>query len=447
MAGALRFAPSPTGLIHIGNARTAILNWLHARKTGARFILRFDDTDAERSSEEFAAAIEKDLAWLGIVPDEIHRQSLRAAAHDAAAEKLRQAGRLYPCYESADELDRKRARQRARHLPPVYDRAALKLSDEERARLEGEGRRPHWRFLLDPGMVSWDDSVRGPQSIDAGSLSDPVLIRADGSYLYTLPSVVDDIDLGISHVVRGEDHVANTGVQIQLFKALGARPPLFAHHGLLTAADGSGLSKRLGALSISALRADGMEAMAVASLAALIGTSEAVAPHQRMGELVALFDFSKLSRAPARFDPAELEALNARLLHDMAFETAQPRLAELGIGGDRDFWEAVRGNLTRLGDVEYWWKVVSGDIEPVIGDADYCALAASLLPAEPWDSQSWKAWTARLKEATGRSGKALFQPLRLALTGLDRGPEMAAIFPLIGKSKSAARLRGQKAQP
>jgi glutamyl-tRNA synthetase len=445
MSAAVRFAPSPTGLIHIGNARTALINWLFARKTGARYILRFDDTDAERSSAEFARAIEEDLAWLGIHPDEIHRQSERANAHAAAAEALKKSGRLYACYESADELERKRARQRARGLPPVYDRAGLKLSDEDRARLEGEGRKPHWRFLLEPETVEWDDLVRGPQHIDAGSLSDPVLIRADGSYLYTLPSVVDDIDLGISHVIRGEDHVANTAVQIQLFEALGAAPPRFGHHGLLTGADGSGLSKRLGSLSIASFRADGLEPMAVASLAALIGTSEAVAPHQSMEELAALFDLSKLSRAPARFDPAELAALNARLLHGMDYETVRPRLAELGLDLSGNFWNAVRGNLERLADAGIWADVIGGEIAPVIADADYCETAAELLPGEPWDDESWKVWTGALKEKTGRRGKELFQPLRLALTGLDRGPDMAALFPLLGRSKSAARLRGSRA--
>lgn len=445
MSAAVRFAPSPTGLIHIGNARTALINWLFAKKNGARYILRFDDTDAERSSAQFADAIEADLRWLGIAPHEIHRQSERAGAHAAAAEALKKSGRLYACYESADELERKRARQRARGLPPVYDRAGLKLADEDRARLEGEGRKPHWRFWLEPGSVEWDDLVRGSQHIDAGSLSDPVLVRADGSYLYTLPSVVDDIDLGMSHVIRGEDHVANTAVQIQLFKALGAAPPRFGHHGLLTGADGAGLSKRIGSLSIASFREAGFEPMAVASFAALIGTSEAVAPHRSMDELAALFDLSKLSRAPARFDPAELAALNARLLHGMDYELARPRLAELGIEASQEIWLAVRGNLERMADAGIWANVITGKIAPVIADADYCRTAAELLPGEPWNGESWKAWTAALKEKTGRRGKDLFQPLRLALTGLERGPDMATLFPLLGRSKTAARLRGSRA--
>lgn len=440
MGVTVRFAPSPTGRLHIGNARTALINWLFAKRHGGRFILRFDDTDAERSREEFVRAIEEDLAWLGIRPDLVFRQSRRADAYRAAAGRLKHAGRLYPCYETAEELERRRRRQLARGRPPVYDRAALRLTGAERDALEAAGRTPHWRFRLDGREVVFDDLVRGRQKIDTRALSDPVLIRADGSWLYTLPSVVDDIDHAVSHVIRGEDHVANTGPQIELFEALGAEPPVFAHHSLLTAAGGESLSKRLGALSLAALRDDGIEPAAVASLAALIGTSDPVAPHRDMDALVRLFDFAKFSRAPARFDPRELAALNARLLHETPYEEVAGRLAALGVGGGAAFWNAVRPNLARLSDAAGWWAALTGPVEPVVEDAAYLEEAARLLPEEPWDNSTWRTWTAALKERTGRGGKALFRPLRLALTARSEGPDMAAVLPVIGRARALARL-------
>ncbi|MGL4728967.1 MAG: glutamate--tRNA ligase, partial [Bosea sp. (in: a-proteobacteria)] len=327
----VRFAPSPTGYIHIGNARPCLLNWLHALKGGGRFILRIDDTDRERSKPEYEQAIIADLAWLGITPHGFFRQSERFALYEAAAQKLRGLGRLYPCYEAPDELDRRRKRQLARGLPPVYDRAALKLTDEDRAKLEAEGRKPHWRFKLDAGEVAWDDLVRGATHIDAASLSDPVLIREDGAFLYTLPSVVDDIEMGITDVIRGEDHVTNTGVQIQIIRALGAEPPRFGHHNLLTTMSGEGLSKRTGALSLRSLREAGIEPLAVAALAVLTGSSEAVRPVASLEELAGLIDLAHLSRAPARFDEAELAALSARTLHHMEFAAVSARLAAMGI--------------------------------------------------------------------------------------------------------------------
>ncbi len=448
----VRFAPSPTGHIHIGNARTALINWLFARKHGGRFVLRFDDTDPERSRAEYADAIAADLGWLGIDPDVVVRQSERLALYQATAERLKAAGRLYPCYETADELDRRRKRRRARGLPPIYDRSALKLSAAERAELEAAGRKPHWRFLLsnfddDPERIvhrkiTWPDLVRGPQTIDLGSLSDPVLIREDGSYLYTLPSVADDIDLAISHVIRGDDHVANTAVQIDLFAALGAAAPRFAHHSLLTMASGEGLSKRKGALSIAGLRAAGYEAAAVTSLAALIGTSDAIAPMADLDDLVAGFDLSKLSTSPARFDPAEIGLLNARLLHETGYDAVAGRLDALGIGGGEAFWAAVRGNLTIFAEAAEWWRIVAeplaADRDPA--DAEFLTRAADLLPPEPWDDGVWDAWIAALKSATGRKGKSLFQPLRRALTGRDDGPELRLLLPLIGYRNTKARL-------
>jgi glutamyl-tRNA synthetase len=333
MSVTVRFAPSPTGRIHAGNIRTAMFNYLFARRAGGRLIFRLDDTDTERSTEAFARGIEEDLHWLGVEWAEKVRQSGRFGRYAEAVEKLKASGRLYPAYETSEELELKRKRQLARGKPPVYDRAALQLTDEDRARLEAEGRKPHWRFKLEQRDVVWDDLVRGRQHVDAVSLSDPVLVRADGTYLYTMPSVVDDIDLGITHVIRGEDHVTNTAPQIQLFEALGAAPPAFGHHNLLVGADGAALSKRDRTLSIAALREEGIEALAVASYSALIGTSDPVAPHASLDELARGFDFAKLSRAPARFDPHELRLLNAKLLHMLPFSAVAERLGAMGIGG------------------------------------------------------------------------------------------------------------------
>jgi glutamyl-tRNA synthetase len=454
MTVTVRFAPSPTGRLHIGNIRTAVLNWLYARKHGGRFILRLDDTDRQRSTEEFAAAIREDLTWLGLTWAREERQSARTARYDEVAGELKRAGRLYPCYETEDELDRRRKRQLARGAPPIYDRTALKLTDEERQKLEAEGRRPYWRFRLAnteaadplkpvPSLVSWVDLVRRDQSVDLGSLSDPVLIRGDGTYLYTFTSVVDDIDFGVTHVIRGDDHVTNTGVQIEIFEALGAEPPTFGHHSLLVDASGQALSKRLGHLSISALREAGFEPMAIVSQAALLGTSEAIEPHQSLDELANLVDLESISRAPARFDEAELRSLNARLLHETPYAAVADRLDALGITGGEVFWLAVRGNITHLADTAEWWAVVSQPITPVIEDQDFCARAAELLPPQPWDESTWATWTSAIKSETGRKGRALFHPLRLALTGREQGPELKTLLPLIGPDRAKARLSGE----
>jgi glutamyl-tRNA synthetase len=445
MSITVRFAPSPTGRIHAGNIRTAIFNYLFARRAGGRLILRLDDTDRERSTEEFAHGIEEDLHWLGIEWANKVRQSNRFDRYAEAVERLKTSGRLYPAYETPEELELKRKRQLARGKPPVYDRAALKLTAEQRGELEAEGRKPHWRFLLEQRDVVWDDLVRGRQHVDAVSLSDPVLVRADGTYLYTMPSVVDDIDLGITHVIRGEDHVTNTAPQIQLFEALGATPPAFGHHNLLVGADGQALSKRDRTLSIAALREEGIEALAVASYSALIGTSDPVVPHENLDELARGFDFAKLSRAPARFDPNELRLLNAKLLHMLPFGAVADRLKALGVGGGAAFWEAVRGNLAVLGEAEEWWRVVEGPLQPVIGHGDLCRKAAELLPPEPWDGTTWSAWSLAVKQATGAKGKELFSPLRLALTGREHGPELKHLLPLIGRDRAVARLEGKPA--
>jgi glutamyl-tRNA synthetase len=442
-APVVRFAPSPTGYIHLGNARTALLNWCVAKSHGGRFILRFDDTDRERSRREYADAIARDLAWLGMEPDVTVSQSDRLDVYAAAAERLKAAGRLYPCYETEDELDRRRRLARASGRPPVYDRAALRLGEEDRARLEAEGRRPHWRFLLEDVAAEWDDLVRGAQHIPAGGLSDPVLLREDGQPLYTFTSVVDDAEMGVTHIIRGEDHVTNTAVQLQLFAALGAPAPVFAHHNLLTSATGAGLSKREGSLSLAALRDDGYEGTAVAALATLVGSSEAVRPVRDLDELGAMLDLTKLSRAPARVDEDELAALNARTVHELGFADVADRLAALDVGGGEAFWLAVRGNLARVAEAADWWRIATGDLVPTAPeDAELVSKALRLLPAEPWDGATWRAWTDGVKAATGRKGRALFHPLRLALTGQESGPELAAFLPFIGEARTRRRLQG-----
>ncbi|MBO0346109.1 glutamate--tRNA ligase [Roseibium limicola] len=452
MTVTVRFAPSPTGHIHIGNIRTALYNWLFAKKAGGTFILRFDDTDVERSKREFADAIEKDLAWLGVRPDRQERQSDRLSAYDAVVERLKASGHLYACYETADELERRRSRARAIGRPPVYDRSGMKLTDEQKAELEADGRKPHWRFLLpnfesDPhGIqrtdVTWDDLCRGPQSIDLGSMSDPVLIRESGSYLYTLTSIVDDIDMGVSHIIRGEDHVANTAVQLSIFRALEATAPVFGHHNLLTTIDGEGLSKRKGALSIGSLREDGLEPMAVASLAVLTGTSQSVEAVPSMDALADRFDLASVSKSAAKFDPEELNGLNARLVHEMPFEAVQPRLARLGIMADETFWETVRENCAKVADARLYWQIVRGSIEGQVeqDDLEFLTAARNLLPEGQIDEQTWKAWTSALKSETGRKGRGLFMPLRKALTGLEHGPDMQAMLPLIGRQNILDRL-------
>ncbi len=444
MSVVTRFAPSPTGLLHVGNARTALVAWLFARKAEGRFLLRLDDTDTERCRPEFAEAIDRDLAWLGLDWDDRIRQSDRTARYDAAIDRLKADGRLYPCYETPEELALKRKSLLSRGLPPIYDRAALALTDAERAELEGQGRSPHWRFRLEHAPIDWTDLVRGPVHFEGRDLSDPVLIREDGRPLYHIGSVVDDIDLAVTHVVRGEDHVANTAMHIQLIRALGGEPPEFAHLPLLADAAGKSLSKRLGSLSLETLRdEEGLEPMAVASLLGRLGTSDPVAPLPDLAALIEDFDFNKFARGTPKFDPEELRRLNARLIHEMPFEAVAARLAEIGLDRiDAAFWMAVRPNLSRLADVADWWQVAKGPIEPVLEDPSFLAAAADLLPSEPWDGETFGAWSAALKDATGRKGKPLFRPLRLALTGREHGPEMKAMLPLIGREEARARLTG-----
>ena len=441
----VRFAPSPTGRLHIGNLRPALLNWLFARRQGGKFLLRIDDTDRERSRGDLADAIRTDLAWLGLDWDLTARQSDCFDRYAEVIGQLKAAGRIYPCFETADELDRRRKRQMAMGRPPVYDRAALMLTAQERGKLEAEGRRPYWRFKLSDGKVStWDDAIRGPQHVDLASQSDPVVLKEDGSYLYSFCSVVDDIDFAITHVIRGEDHVTNTGVQIDMFGALGATPPVFGHHSLLVDADGEALSKRLGSLSLSSFREAGFEPMAVTSYVAAIGTSDPVLPVASMAELAKRFDLAKLSRAPARFDEKELADLNAKLLHGLAFGDVAEKLEAVCPGADERLWNAVRGNLRVLADIAQWHKVVAEPLQPVIEDAAFCLASAGVLPPEPWTAGTWGAWTGAVKTATGRKGRELFHPLRLALTGQEQGPEMTTLLPLIGRARAAKRLAGDR---
>ena len=434
-----RFAPSPTGRLHVGNLRTALLNALLARSRGGRFLLRIDDTDDTRSEARFEAAIREDLAWIGLTWDGESRQSDRLDRYEAAAARLRGSGRLYPCYETPEELERRRRLQRAQGRPPVYDRAALALSAAERAALEAEGRRPHWRFRLDHEAVTWADGVQGPARIDAASVSDPVLIRADGRFLYTLASVVDDAEFGVTDVVRGADHLTNTAAQIQIFAALGAAPPRFAHHSLLTGPGGAPLSKREGATTLADLRAAGVEPLALVALLARLGSARDVAPIGGLDQAAADFDLAAFGAAPVAFDPERLARLSAQTLRGLPFAAVADRLAAHGVVGPkaRPFWEAVRPNLDRLDDVAEWWRIViegPAPTTPAPEDAAFVETALALVPPRPWDATTWRLWTERVKAETGRKGAALYKPLRRALTGRDSGPDMAALLPLLDRA-------------
>ncbi|MFN4092074.1 MAG: glutamate--tRNA ligase [Brevundimonas sp.] len=444
MSVKVRFAPSPTGKLHVGNVRTALVNWLFAKGQGGKFVLRIDDTDLARSTPAFEQGIEDDLTWLGLVWDERYNQSKRFDRYEDAAARLKASGRLYPCYETGDELDRRRKVQLSRGLPPIYDRAALELTEAEKAAFEAEGRKPHWRFKLEGKRVAWEDLSRGHAEVDTASMSDPVLIREDGLFLYTLPSVVDDIDMAITHVIRGEDHVTNTGAQIEIFEALGATVPGFAHMPLLVGADGQALSKRLGSLSISEMREQGYEPIAITSHLGRIGTSDPLEVGVSVEALGQSFAFSKMGRSPARYDTADLDRLNAQALHAMDYATVQGRLAAAEADLGEAFWNVVRSNLQKFDDVIDMAAIVRGPVTPIIEDAAFAAAALEHLPASI-DGEAWGVWTNAVKEATGAKGKALFMPLRHILTGRERGPEMAAILPLIGRERIVKRLSGESA--
>ena len=446
MSVTVRFAPSPSGYLHVGNMRQAIINWLFARREGGKFWLRLDDTDAERSSQIYADAIQHDLAWMDLDWDGYERQSDRMEAYEAAAAKLKATGRLYPAYETPQELEAKRKAQLARGVPPLYDRAALSLTKEQRAALEAAGRKPHWRFKVEAGKVEWDDLIHGPISFDAGQLGDPVLIREDGRPLYGFSSVVDDIAFGITHIVRGDDHITNTAGQIQLFQALGGALPVFAHLPLLIDASGVKLSKRLSALSIGTLRDEGIEPLALAVYLSRMGTSDPIEPLEDLVTLIHEFEFKRFSVSSPRFDYDELKRLNARMLHVMPFDHVEARLIGLGLTGvAEDFWEAVRANLERLSDAVLWWRVVNGPMAPIVENEPLLAEALRLLPPGEWDADIWPSWTSAVSAATGLKGKPLYMPLRKALTGQEHGPDMKTLLPLIGYERAAKRLAGESA--
>ena len=440
MSVKVRFAPSPTGKLHVGNIRAALVNWLFAQQQGGEFILRVDDTDVERSTKENEDAIRADLTWLGLSWDETFRQSERFERYNEVVAMLKEAGRLYPCYETADELDMKRKIQMGRGMPPVYDRAALELTDEEKAALEAEGRKPHWRFKLNtPARVEWTDLIRGDVSIDLEALSDPILIREDGSFLYTLPSVVDDVDYGITHIVRGEDHVTNSAVQVQIFEAVGGTAPEMAHFALMTGKGGEGLSKRHGAMSIEEYRTEsGLEPMSIVSLIARVGTSEPIEPFTEVQPLVDGFDFGKFSRSTAKLDPADLDVLNAKILHASSYEAVKERLP----GVSQEFWNVVQPNVSKLSDVADWQAIVEGPVVPKIEDAGHIAKVRDLLPEGDITPETWGIWTGNIKEELGVKGRALFMPLRQAITGQDHGPDMGVVLPLIGRERVLERLGG-----
>lgn len=441
MTIATRFAPSPTGHLHVGNIRQAVHNWLFARAHGGRFVLRIDDTDTARSQEAYVESIRADLGWMGLVPDVEVRQSERFALYEAAFERLVAAGRIYPCFETAEELDIRRKVLLSRGLPPVYERTSLAMSEQDRANRIAAGDRPHWRFLLDhESPIVWADLVRGAQQFDPHLLSDPVIRRADGSWLYMLPSAIDDVDLAITHVIRGEDHVSNTATQIQMFAALDAPTPQFAHTALLTGSEGK-LSKRLGSLGVAHFRDSGIEPQALVAKLARLGTADPVEPFIDPAPLIAGFDFSRFGRAPARFDEAELAQLNARIIHQLPFSGLAGRLPA---GLTAEGWAAIQPNLSTVAEADYWWRIVTGPIGSVPfedEDRSFLMAAADILSTIDWSGDPWHALTGALKQSTGRTGRSLFLPLRRALTGRDHGPDMAALLPLIGQEAAMSRLR------
>jgi len=430
-----RFAPSPTGYIHVGNLRTALMNYLIARKAGGTFILRIDDTDPERSKEEYVDAIKQDLEWLGLHWDKVERQSDRLDRYAEAADKLREMGRFYEAFETPTELDLKRKKQLNMGRPPVYDRAALNLSDAEKEALRAERGNGVWRFKLDHERIEWNDGILGDISIDAASVSDPVLIRGDGQVLYTIASVVDDTEMGVTDVVRGSDHVTNTATQIQIIEALGGTCPRFAHHSLLTGPQGEALSKRLGTLALRDLRDQGVQPMALLSLMARLGSSDPVELRSDMAELIDGFDVNRFGAAPTKFDVQDLFPLTAKHLQSLPLADVAEAVADAGVPADlaEPFWAMARENITTLADLKGWWELCRDGAEPLIADEDreFIAEAVALLPEGPFDGETWGTWTKAVKEATGRKGKGLFMPLRKALTGMERGPEMAALLPLL----------------
>ena len=435
----VRFAPSPTGHMHIGNTRTALFNWLWAKKMGGEFMLRIDDTDFARSKKEYEDSMRESLKWLGLTWSSEARQSARFERYKEVTSKLIKEGRIYACYETPEELEFKRKRALSKGLPPIYDRQALSYTQEDIAKFEKEGRKPHYRFKLNDGEIKWTDAVRGEVKYNAANLSDPIIIREDGSYLYHLPSVIDDSDFGITHILRGEDHVTNTASQIQMFEAIGGRVPTFAHLPLLTGKEGK-LSKRLGSLGVRELKAEGVENMAICSYLAKLGTSEEIRSFYSLEELAQTLDFSKIGHAQPKFDVDDLKHFNIKHVHNMPYEVVKDRVPVNEV-----FWNKVKANLETVADVEVWDKICNGEIEPVIENKVLTDTAADLLENTAFDDQTFNTWMNAVKEKTGLKGKDLFHPIRLALTGEASGPELKTLLPLIGYEKAYKRLKGSKA--
>ncbi len=435
-----RFAPSPTGYLHIGNMRTALLCYLYARNARGEFLLRIDDTDTQRSEQKYVDAIKRDLNWLGIEWNECVSQSSRMDSYNEAVEKLKSQGRLYACYETGQELDIKRKMQRGRGLPPIYDREGLNLSEEKLAKYKAEGRTAHYRFKLEDKNIAWRDEIKGDVSFGGRNMSDPILIRENGAYTYMLPSTVDDIELSITHVVRGEDHVSNTAIQIQIFEALGGNIPIFAHNALIKAKEGK-LSKRIGSAGVSELAENGIEPMAVASFLAKVGTSDDIEVRKTIGELIAEFDITKFGKSQTMYSVDDIYRLNTKLVHELDYAEVKGRLPD---NVTSDFWLAVRPNIELVDEVKEWYDICHGDVKSIISDADkeFIESAIKLLPEGEWNEDTWSEWVNAVKIETGRKGKELFMPLRKALTAMEHGPELKVLLPLIGREKVISRLGG-----
>jgi len=427
-----RFAPSPTGYLHIGNARTALICAIVARKNGGKFMLRIDDTDLERSKAEYEEAIKQDLEWLGLKWDSFARQSERLAQYEKVKQQLIDSGRLYPCFETQEELEIRRKMQLSRGLPPVYDRAALKLTKEQIEANIAAGKKPHYRFKMEHTDIVWEDGIRGTTKFNGAHISDPIVIRETGAYTYMLPSTVDDADFKVTHVVRGEDHVTNTATQIQMFEAMGVTIPNFMHLALIKGKEGK-ISKREGGFEIRSLREEGIEPMAILSFLARVGTSDPIEARADLDALIKEFEPSKFSRSMAIYDPLEIERLNAKIVHEMDYSHIKNRVQV-----DEKFWNAVRLNLTKVEEVNVWWKICNEDVGTAADD--FTRQAATMLPPEPWDANTWNQWIEAVKAETGRKGKELFMPLRLALTGMEHGPELKDMLPLIGRERALKRL-------
>ncbi|MFP3012719.1 MAG: glutamate--tRNA ligase [Rickettsia sp.] len=438
-----RFAPSPTGMLHVGNIRAALLNWLYAKKHNGQFILRFDDTDLERSKQEYKDAIEEDLKFLNLNWDQTFNQLSRLSRYDEIKNLLLDKKRLYACYETPEELELKRKFQLSKGLPPIYDRASLNLTEEQIQKYIEQGRKLHYRFLVNYEPISWHDMIKGEVKYDGKALSDPIVIRADGSMTYMLCSVIDDIDYGITHIIRGEDHVSNTAIQIQMFEALNTTPPTFGHLSLIINKDEK-ISKRVGGFEIATLRKEiGIEAMAIASFFSLLGSSAQILPYKSMEKLANQFEISSFSKSPTIYQPEDLERLNHKLLISLDFDEVKDRLKEIDAEYiDENFWLSVRPNLQKLRDVKDWWEICHKipNVENLNLDKDYLKQAAELLPQGEITKDSWSIWTKEITNITGKKGKELFLPLRLALTGRESGPEIAGVLPLIDREEIIKRL-------